>query len=356
MKGKGRRVPQPPDARLRDHDPRMKKMDYEGAVIHFVQIGLGTNSTFVQNAVGSRVEWNHGLQWLEGCMRARKQGYMTGIAIEPVFELAQAQWKAARELPWVEVVHVAMGEYCMREAKMSVFGENDMEEVLETCARFPDEDLVRELEYFRNMSCIGEILPGFAKKKEAAEIRYGAMIRVREQSAQQWDWARLVESCRFLTCEVLVIDTEGSDTKILRSLIRHCRRHPNSWPYVIQFETTGQNMTVTATGSLQRARQPEAVTPWASYTVVGEDTLTGESWRPWHADSQCGRTTAYWVLIGLPRPPAVPTTPPALPAILLRWGAGCRDVTCDLVPEPSASFPTIATLHTRRNNAIAFEH
>ena len=239
MKGKGRRVPQPPDARLRDQGPRMNNIEYEGAVIHFVQIGLGTNSTFVQNAVGSRVEWNRGLQWLEGCMSARKQGYMTGIAIEPVFELAQAQWKAARELPWVEVVQVAMGEYCMREAKMSVFGETELQEVLETCARFPDEDLARELEYFRNMSCIGDILPGFAKKQLAAERRYGAMIRVQEQSVEQWDWARLVGSCRFLTCEVLVIDTEGSDTNILRSLIRHCRRHPNSWPYVIQFETMG---------------------------------------------------------------------------------------------------------------------
>ena len=54
-----------------------------------------------------------------------------------------------------------------------------------------------------------------------------------------WDWGTLARACGFSTCELLVIDAEGSDMKILRSLMRHCQRDPNLWPRVVQFETMG---------------------------------------------------------------------------------------------------------------------
>ena len=40
-------------------------------------------------------------------------------------------------------------------------------------------------------------------------------------------------------CEVLAVDAEGYDTKILRSLIAYCRKHPEQWPELIPFETMG---------------------------------------------------------------------------------------------------------------------
>merc|ERR1712048_1150337 len=54
-----------------------------------------------------------------------------------------------------------------------------------------------------------------------------------------WTWAKLATTFNFAGCELLVIDTEGYDTKILRSMIAHCREHTNDWPDVIQFETMG---------------------------------------------------------------------------------------------------------------------
>ena len=56
-------------------------------------------------------------------------------------------------------------------------------------------------------------------------------------------WPGSWTSAIFCGCEVLLVDAEGSDTKILRSMIVHCedveRRGANAWPDVVQFETMG---------------------------------------------------------------------------------------------------------------------
>ena len=36
-----------------------------------------------------------------------------------------------------------------------------------------------------------------------------------------------------------MIDAEGHDTRILKSLLQHCEEDPRAWPQVIQFETMG---------------------------------------------------------------------------------------------------------------------
>ena len=55
---------------------------------------------------------------------------------------------------------------------------------------------------------------------------------------------RLVQELNFKGCEVLIVDTEGYDARILRSMISHCSLCEragagDAWPYVIQFETQG---------------------------------------------------------------------------------------------------------------------
>ena len=47
----------------------------------------------------------------------------------------------------------------------------------------------------------------------------------------------------FKSCEVLIVDAEGQDAAVLRSMITHCRAREHlgfsEWPSVIQFETMG---------------------------------------------------------------------------------------------------------------------
>ena len=55
-----------------------------------------------------------------------------------------------------------------------------------------------------------------------------------------WSWDTLVRKLNFRGCDVLIVDTEGYDVKILRSMIEHCKKETGDvWPYVIQFETQG---------------------------------------------------------------------------------------------------------------------
>ena len=57
-----------------------------------------------------------------------------------------------------------------------------------------------------------------------------------------WTLAKLKQQLKFNACELLV-DAEGRDTTVLRSLITHCREMQqigiSEWPNVIQFETMG---------------------------------------------------------------------------------------------------------------------
>ena len=68
---------------------------------------------------------------------------------------------------------------------------------------------------------------------------FGVKLRVKSHWANVWCWGRLAKKCNFRGCELLVIDTEGHDCRILRSVIEHCKLSPAEWPQLIQFETMG---------------------------------------------------------------------------------------------------------------------
>ena len=59
------------------------------------------------------------------------------------------------------------------------------------------------------------------------------------QPTDVWSYGRLAKTLNFVGCEVLMIDAEGHDTRILKSLLRHCEEDARAWPQVIQFETMG---------------------------------------------------------------------------------------------------------------------
>merc|ERR1712061_81789 len=74
---------------------------------------------------------------------------------------------------------------------------------------------------------------------ERIEREYNLKIDVQQRKAEVWTWSRLASTFNFVGCEVLLIDTEGNDTAILRSMMAHCRKNPKAWPDVIQFESMG---------------------------------------------------------------------------------------------------------------------
>ena len=87
----------------------LKGIDIWGQDIHFVQVGLGANSTFNQNASARYDEWSYQIERLIQTMSAHIPRGWKGLAIEPVPELAQLQNISIRWLPGVSLLQAAMG-------------------------------------------------------------------------------------------------------------------------------------------------------------------------------------------------------------------------------------------------------
>lgn len=221
-------------------DPSKKmsrEVSFFGETLNFVQIGLGTNTTFVQNLAGDQADWSRNVGWLlEACSEWRPT-QIRGIGLEPVAHLVEALQPMAATLPCVALVQAAIGEQEMWGAEVHVLESPD--QLLQQVRHDQREDLAYELQFLRNMSCVGSEHRLFASKAAQILQRYGVEAKMSKQRADVWSYGRLVQKLNFNGTEVLMIDAEGHDASILRSVIAHCQQDPSAWPQVIQFETMG---------------------------------------------------------------------------------------------------------------------
>lgn len=216
---------------------RTKQLDFGGARVSFVQIGLGTNCTFVQHLVGE--EADRVIPWLLEAASEHHPLRIRGVAVEPVAELVEDLRARANLLPFVELVQAAIGEHDEVDADLQVFGRRAMNELLNQVAPASVDKAKSELEYLLNMSCVGNIHPMVPKLSRSLLKKYGINVESARQATDVWSWEKLATQCNFVSCELLIIDTEGYDARILRSLMQHCRERPEAWPWLIQFETMG---------------------------------------------------------------------------------------------------------------------
>ena len=80
-----------------------------------------------------------------------------------------------------------------------------------------------------------------------------------KQHVDVWSYERLSADLNFCGCQVLMIDAEGWDVQILRSVIDYCQRNPFAWPDVIQFESMGHCDKLEGPGTERRTiRQLES--------------------------------------------------------------------------------------------------
>ena len=78
-----------------------------------------------------------------------------------------------------------------------------------------------------------------------------------------WTYGKLAKELDFSGCELLVIDAEGDDTKILRSMISHCWETGKGWPDMIAFETQGH------CDNKERMAKAINTPPWHSWHPLG---------------------------------------------------------------------------------------
>ena len=64
--------------------PITGKRDFKGKRVHVVQIGLGTNATFIQNVASPYYEgWDKGIEWILQCVSSAViPSTLTGVAVE----------------------------------------------------------------------------------------------------------------------------------------------------------------------------------------------------------------------------------------------------------------------------------
>merc|ERR1719277_2421825 len=127
------------------------------------------------------------------------------------------------QLPQVQLVQAAMGEEDAEDAEIHVLTPETYRALLEAVPQNMRRHLEMDLDYVRNMSCVGREHPTFNLSRKLAWQRYGVDICLKPLRTDVWSYGRLAKALDFCGCEVLLIDAEGHDTKILRSLIWHCR-------------------------------------------------------------------------------------------------------------------------------------
>ena len=216
----------------------------------FVQIGLGTNTTFTQNlarrAMGG-VDKSCGLahdghEQDEGERRARCVRRARG-------ELVKALQLATQQLPSVCLVQAAIGEF--DRAGVDVLGLSlvSCEELVRQLAPSRRQGFNWELQYLQNMWTVDKAHPLMADCCAQLAEKYGVMPGLVTRHVDIWSYGKLAWDLNFVGCEVLMIDAEGHDAQILRSVIRHCRRNPRAWPGLSQFETQGHCDTLEGHGT-----------------------------------------------------------------------------------------------------------
>ena len=71
------------------------------------------------------------------------------------------------------------------------------------------------------MSFVGRPHPAFRWEQDDLRWRFGVEVELGTRPADTWTYAHLARELNFKGCEVLMVDAEGHDVSILRSMMEH---------------------------------------------------------------------------------------------------------------------------------------
>ena len=210
--------------------------------MNVVQVGLGNNATFLQNLAGTEEEWDPHIKWLLECVSEDRPEHVSGIGVEPVEQHVRAlEHGPMTRLSHVALVQVALGEDVAEGVAVHALTEKDKDALLQQVRPAWRDDLGWHLEYLMNMSCVGGAPPAFEQHRRWLQRPFSVDANLEVLRANLWSYGMLAQTLNFRGCEILIVDTEGHDAKILRSMIAHCQEQENNgfsdWPEVVQFET-----------------------------------------------------------------------------------------------------------------------
>ena len=148
----------------------------------------------------------------------------------------------AAKLPWMNLLEVGIGQTNIQD-HVYFLSDEDFGELLRGAKPYQRDDLKNDLLFLLNMGSIGAEHPSWKDHAKHLLDKYGINMQNFIQNApiDVWTYADLANHVGFRGCEVLLIDCEGYDTRILRSMIEHCKVQDDddAWPDIIQFESAG---------------------------------------------------------------------------------------------------------------------
>ena len=221
---------------------RWGRQSFDGRDVHVVQVGLGTNSTFIHNFRGNVEDWDSTIAWMLEVVSEDKPGAISGVGVEPVFQHVDTLQQGLHSaLPNVALVCAALGDRDCDGVDVHVLTQAHHDDLLRSVPEHLRYDLQYHLEYILNMSCVSAVHPDFLVHRSWLYDRYGVWVTLERMRTEMWSWQKLCCEFNFRGCELLIVDTEGHDAAILRSMILHCQKQEHcgvdAWPRVIQFET-----------------------------------------------------------------------------------------------------------------------
>ena len=228
-----------PDQFRDEDDKTVGYRDFAGRRLHFLQIGLGTNTTFLQNIAGGFSEWSQDVQWLLAAAGQRRGQRIRGVGVEPVRHLIRQHAHLLKRLPKVELVQAAVSDVDCEAMYMHLLPQPFQHWLLHRARNDKKDRLEYQLEFLRNMSSLGQPHPQILENLAWFEKECGSELPFGVQLTDVWSYGTLAKTLNFVGCDVLMIDAEGHDTRILKSLIQHCEEDDRAWPQVIQFESMG---------------------------------------------------------------------------------------------------------------------
>ena len=172
--------------------------------------------------------------------------------VEPVSEHVDRLVPTLRDFPHSSLVRAAVkGEGDGQKVPVYAITPENYQSYLEQVAPEKLRDFADAVLFLQNMSCVGQAHPEFWKFSEHLEQEYGVKVEMVPVEAWGLTYGALSQRLHFSGVEVLLIDAEGFDCQILRSMLDYCNREggEGSWPDVIQFETMGHSDMIDGRGS-----------------------------------------------------------------------------------------------------------
>jgi len=217
------------------------KQDFYQQKLNMLQIGLGTFGTFVQNFTCPE-EVNFAVSWLLDATSDNSDGLLA-VGVEPVPEHVDRLVPMLKHLRNSALVQAAVTGQDQEQIEVHAITPDSYEKHAQAMRPAELRDFNYLVVFLRNMSCVGQAHPEFSRLNAFLAATCGVNIEMQPIRARAISYGALVQKLGFRGVEVLLIDAEGYDCKILQSMIDHCSLPGNqhAWPELIQFETMGHS-------------------------------------------------------------------------------------------------------------------